>query len=86
MSLNVKFFSPIWSHVDENGKIRKKSKIKNFENTKLFGDMVDRYLSPKFSVNSLSGIRENDVYRRRTDGRRMDDDERPHNDSTSAVQ
>ncbi len=46
--------------------------------------MVDRYMSPKFGINSFSGIWENDVYgRRRTtttdDGRRRDD-------SSSAVQ
>ncbi len=34
--------------------------------------MVDRYLSPKFGINSFSGIRENDVYGRRTDGRTTD--------------
>ena len=34
--------------------------------------MVDRYLSPKFGVNSFTGIREKDVYGRRTDGRRTD--------------
>ncbi len=34
--------------------------------------MVDRYLSPKFGVNSFSGIRENDVYGRATDGRTPD--------------
>ncbi len=34
--------------------------------------MVDRYLSPKFGINSFSGIRENDVYGW-TDGRRTDD-------------
>ncbi len=33
------------------------------------GDMVDRYLSPKFDVNSLHGIQENDV-----DGRQTDND------------
>ncbi len=43
--------------------------------------MVDRYLSPKFGVNPFSGIRENDVY-----GRRTDDDGRPRDDSCSAVQ
>ncbi len=43
-------------------------------------DMVVRYLSPKFGINSFSGISENDVYGRRTD------DERPRNDSSSAVQ
>ncbi len=32
--------------------------------------MVDRYLSPKFGINSFSSIRENDVYEQRTDGRR----------------
>ncbi len=37
-------------------------------------DMVDRYLSPKFGINSLSGIRENDVYGR------------PRDDSSCAVQ
>ncbi len=35
------------------------------------GDMVDRYLSPNFGINSFSGIRENDVYGRRTDARVM---------------
>ncbi len=35
---------------------------------KCSGDMVDRYLSVKFSVNPLHGFRENDVYGR-TDGR-----------------
>ncbi len=44
--------------------------------------MVDRYLSPKFGVNSFSGIRENDVYERR----RMTDDGRLRDDSSSAVQ
>ncbi len=55
--------------------------------------MVDRYLAPKFGINSLSGIRENDVYgRRTTDGRTTDgrrrttDDGRPRDDSSSAVQ
>ncbi len=45
--------------------------------------MVDTYLSPKFGINSFSGIRENDVYGR-TDGRM--DDRRPCDDSSSAVQ
>ncbi len=32
--------------------------------------MVDRYMSPKFGVNLLDGVRENDVYGwRTTDGR-----------------
>ncbi len=35
--------------------------------------MVDRYLSPKFGVNSFSGIREYDVYGRTTDGRTTTD-------------
>ncbi len=63
--------------------------------------MVDMYLSPKFGINSFSGIRENDVYGRRTDGRtddgrtdgprtdgrrRTTDDGRPRDDSSSAVQ
>ena len=43
--------------------------------------MVDRYLSPKFSINSLSGIREVDVYEPRTE-----DDGRPRDDSSPAVQ
>ena len=47
--------------------------------------MVDRYLSPKFDINLFNGIRENDVYGRRTDGR-TDDDGCPHDDSSSAVQ
>ena len=42
--------------------------------------MVDRYLSPKFGINSFSSIRENDVY-----GRRTDNDGRPRDDSSSAV-
>ncbi len=35
--------------------------------------MVDRYvyLSPKFGINSFSGIRENDVYGRQTTDARM---------------
>ena len=41
--------------------------------------MVDRYLSPKFGVNSFSGMRENYVY-----GRRTDDDGCPCDDSSSA--
>ncbi len=45
------------------------------------GDMVDRYLSPKFGINLFSGIRENDVY-----GRWTADDGRPRDDSSSAVQ
>ncbi len=48
--------------------------------------MVDRYLSLKFSVNPLDGFRENDVYRRRTDGRTTTDDGRPRDNSSSAVQ
>ncbi len=37
----------------------------------------NRYLSPKFGINSFSGIRENDVYgRRTTDGRRRTTDAR----------
>ncbi len=48
--------------------------------------MVDRYLPPKFGINSFSGIRDNDVYGRRTDGRRTDDDGRPRDDSSFAVQ
>ncbi len=48
--------------------------------------MVDTYLSPKFSINSFTGIRENDVYGRRTDGQRTDDNGRPCDDSSSAVQ
>ncbi len=47
--------------------------------------MVDRYLSPKIGINSFSGIRENDVYGRRTDDGRTDDG-RPRDDSSSAVQ
>ncbi len=38
--------------------------------------MVDRYLFPTFGVNSFSGIRENDIYGRRTDGRRTNGDGR----------
>ncbi len=37
---------------------------------------MDRYMSPKFGVNSFGGIRENDVC-----GRRTDDDGRPRDDS-----
>ncbi len=54
--------------------------------------MVDRYLAPKFGINSFSGIRENDVYGRRTtdgrtdNGRTTTDDGRPRDDSSSAVQ
>ncbi len=49
--------------------------------------MVDRYLSPKFGINSFSGNREKDVYGRRTDdGWTTTDDGRPRDDSTSAVQ
>ncbi len=48
--------------------------------------MVDRYLSPKFGINSFSGIREDDVYRRTDDGRTTTDDGRPRDDSSSAVQ
>ncbi len=48
--------------------------------------MVDRYLSVKFGVNRLDGFQENDVYGRTTDDRRTDDDGRPHDDSSSAVQ
>ncbi len=44
--------------------------------------MVWRYLSPKFSVNSLHAIRENDIYGRRT----TTDEGRPRDDSSSAVQ
>ncbi len=47
--------------------------------------MVDRYLSVKFGVNPPDGFRENDVYGRTTDGR-TDDDGRPGDDSSSAVQ
>ena len=51
-------------------KNRKKSKIRNFENNKIIsGDMVDRYLFPKFAVSSFSGILKNDVYGRLTLGR-----------------
>ncbi len=42
---------------------------------------MDRYLSVKFGVNPLDGFRENDVY-----GRQTDDDGRPRDDSSSAVQ
>ncbi len=42
--------------------------------------MVDRYLAPKFGINSFSDIRENDVYGRQTDDGRLRDD------SSSAVQ
>ena len=35
------------------------------------GDMVDRYLYPKFGINSFGGIRENDVYGRTTEARVM---------------
>ena len=48
--------------------------------------MVDRYLFPKLSVNSFTGIRENDGYGRRTDGRQTDDDGCPCDDSSSGVQ
>ncbi len=43
--------------------------------------MVDRYLSLKFGVNPLDGLRENDVY-----GRTTTTDGRPRYDSSSAVQ
>ena len=46
--------------------------------------MVDRYLSPKFGINSFSGIRENDVYGRRTDGWRTNDG-RPRDDSIKTL-
>ncbi len=86
--MSFEIFSPIWSHVKENEKkIRKKSKIKNFEKQKKWsGDMVDRYLSPKFGINSFSGFRENDVDGRTDDGRTTTDDGRPRDDSSSAVQ
>ena len=48
--------------------------------------MVDRYLSPTFSVNSFTGIRQNDVYGRWMDGQRTDDNGRLRDDSSSAVQ
>ncbi len=45
--------------------------------------MLDRYMSPKFDINSFSGIRENDVY---DDGRTTTEDGRSRDDSSSAVQ
>ncbi len=51
--------------------------------------MVDRYLSPKFSVNAIEDFRENYAYGQtndgRTDGRRTDDG-CLHHGSSSAVQ
>ncbi len=46
-------------------KIVKDQKFKIFEKKKWSGDMVDRYLSQKFGIDSFSGIRENDVYQPR---------------------
>ena len=48
--------------------------------------MADRYLFPKFGINSFSGIQENDVYGRRTTDDRRTDDGHPRDDSSSAVQ
>ncbi len=73
----MKVFLPYGPMLTKTKKNREKSKIKTFEKQtnkkkkkpkkkKWSGDMVDRYLSPKFGINSFSGIRENDVYGRRT--------------------
>ncbi len=49
----LKYLLPcIWSYM----LTKTKKKLKKF------GDMVDRYLSVKFGVNSHEGFRENDVY------------------------
>ncbi len=46
-----------WSHVNENEKQnRKKSKIYTILKKKSSGDMMDRYLSPKFDAYSFGGI------------------------------
>ncbi len=79
------FFGPMEQNVNKNEK--KKVKIKNVKfwkqtNKTWSGDMVDRYLSPKFGVNPLDSFWEN-VYGRTTDGRT---DGRPRHDSSSAVQ
>ena len=81
--MSFETFSPIWSHINENKK-KKIVKIKKNKKTKktFSGDMVDRYISPKFAINSFSGIRENDVYGRPT----TTDDGRQRDDSSSAVQ
>ena len=67
-------------------KTKKNVKKINFWKTKkkkMSGDMLDRYLSPKFGVNPLEGSWENYLCLR-TEGRT--DDGRPRHDSTSAVQ
>ncbi len=84
--MSFEIFSPIRSHVNENEKKKKnriKSKIKILKNkeTKWSGDMVDMYLSPRYGVDSFSGIRENGVY-----GRTTTDDGRQRDTSSSAVQ
>ncbi len=55
-------FTPICKKIIKNKEFEiLKNKTKNNS-----GDMVDRYLSPKFGVNRLDGFRENDVYGRTT--------------------
>ncbi len=61
MSLNL--FLPYGHMLTKTKKIRKKFKILK---KKWSGDMMDRYLSPKFGVNPLDGFRESDVYGRTT--------------------
>ncbi len=80
--MSFEIFSPIWSHVNENEKKSLKNKIFKKLKKKCSGDMMDRYLSPKFGVNPLDGFRESDVY----GWTKMTDDGCPRDDSSSAVQ
>ncbi len=56
--MSFEMFSPIWSHIvnEKEKKIVKKIKFDK-QKKNWSGDMVDRYLSPKFGVNSSGGIR-----------------------------
>ncbi len=58
----LNFVPPIWSQVKENAK---KWKTKNA--------LLERYLSPKFGINSFDGVRENWFHERTDDGHLRDD-------------
>ncbi len=58
--MSFEVFSPIWSHVNEKEKTRKKVKkyklLEKKQTKKWSGHMVKRYISTIFSINLLDGF------------------------------
>ncbi len=66
-------------------KKRKEKKGRKKKEKMLMKDMVDKYLSPKFGINSFHSFSENGFYSQTTDGRTTDDGLQRES-SSSAVQ